>query len=90
MRDNYSRKKKNVWQMQQAKAKFSQFVENVNVKRYQTIIKQGEPVTVILVKNEFDKIIQSKTSFLDFFKAAPCQEFELTLQRSKDLSREFD
>jgi antitoxin Phd len=85
-RDN----KKNIWQIQEAKAKFSQLIEDANMKGYQTITKQGEPVAVILSKREFDKITQSKTSFLNFFKAAPCQEIELNIQRSKDLSRELD
>lgn len=81
---------KNVWQIQEAKAKFSQLVEDANRKGYQTITRQGEPVAVILSKKEFDKITQSKTSLRNFFKAAPCQEIELNIQRSKDLPREFD
>jgi len=85
-RDN----KKNVWQIQEAKAKFSQLVEEANIKGYQTITKQGEPIAVILSKREFDEMTESKTSLLNFFKAAPCQEIELNIQRSKDLLRELD
>lgn len=81
---------KNVWQIQEAKAKFSQLVEEASVKGYQTITKQGEPVAVILSKKEFDKLTQSKSSLLNFFKAAPCQEIDLDIQRSKDLPRELD
>lgn len=84
------RDNKNVWQIQEAKAKFSQLVEDANIKGYQTITKQGQPVAVILSKKEFDKITQSKTSLLDFFKAAPYQDTELNIQRSKDLPRELD
>lgn len=82
--------KKNIWQIQEAKAKFSQLIEDANIKGYQTITKQGEPIAVILSKREFDKMTQSKTSFLNFFKAAPCQEVEINIQRSKDLPREFE
>jgi antitoxin Phd len=85
-----NRHSKNVWQIQEAKAKFSQLVEDANIKGHQTITKQGEPVAVILSIKEFDKITQPKTSFLNFFKAAPCQEIELNLERSKDLPRELD
>ncbi|KAF3362494.1 hypothetical protein PHSC3_000967 [Chlamydiales bacterium STE3] len=85
-----NRDNKNVWQIQEAKAKFSQLVEDANIKGYQTITKQGEPVAVILSKKEFDKMTQSKTSLLNFFKTAPCQEIELNIQRSKDLPREID
>ena len=85
-----NRNNKNVWQIQEAKAKFSQLVEDASVKGYQIITKQGEPVAVILSKRAFDKMTQSKTSLLNFFKAASCQEIELNIQRSKDLPRELN
>ena len=84
-----NRNNKNVWQIQEAKAKFSQLVEDANIKGYQTITKQGEAVAVILSKKEFDKMTQPKMSLLNFFKIAPCQEIELKIQRSKDLPREL-
>jgi antitoxin Phd len=90
MKRDCSKKRDNLWQIQEAKAKFSQLVEDANVKGYQIITKQSEPVAVILSKKEFDKMTQSKTSLLKFFKAAPCQEIELDIQRSKDLPRELD
>lgn len=81
---------KNIWQIQEAKAKFSQLVEDANLKGYQIITKQGEPVAIMLSIKEFDKITQPKTSFLNFFKKAPCQEIELDIKRLKDLPREVD
>lgn len=85
-----SRKQKNTWQIQEAKAKFSKVVEEATTKGYQVITKNGVPVVVMLSKEEFDKISKPKTSLLDFFRAAPCQDIDLDLQRSKDLPREFD
>ena len=90
MKKDQTRENKNVWQIQEAKAQFSRVVDNANVKGYQIITKQGEPVAVILSKKEFDKLTRPKTSLLNFFKAAPCQEIELDIERSKDLPREFD
>lgn len=81
---------KNEWQIQEAKAKFSQLVNDANIKGHQTITKQGKAVAVILSKKEFDKMSQSKTSLLNFFKAAPCQEIELEIKRSKETPREVD
>jgi antitoxin Phd len=80
----------NTWQIQEAKAKFSQLVNDANKKGYQTITRNDEPIAVIMSKKEFDRITQPKVSFLDFFKAAPHQEIELEIQRSQDLPREFD
>lgn len=79
-----------IWQIQEAKAKFSQLIEEVGKNGFQTITKQGEPVAVILSKEEFDQMIKPKTSLYNFFKNAPCQDVELDIERSKDIPREFD
>lgn len=81
---------KNFWQIQEAKAKFSEVIEEACSHGYQTITKKGEPVAIILSKKDFDKLLQSKTSLIDFFKSAPCQEVDLDIQRSTDLAREID
>lgn len=81
---------KNVWQLQEAKAKFSQLIEETKIYDHQTITKNGEPVAVIMSKKEFDKLTRSKTLLLDFFKAAPFQDFDLDLKRSQDLSRDLE
>lgn len=85
-----SRTQKNTWQIQEAKAKFSQVVEEATKKGYQVITKNGVPVVVMLSKEEFDKMSKPRTSLLDFFRAAPCQDVDLDIQRSKDLPRELD
>lgn len=84
------KKSKNFWQLQEAKAKFSQVIEEATKKGYQTITKKGEPVAVIISKKEFDKITQPTTSFLEFFEAAPFPDIELDIQRSRDLPRKID
>lgn len=88
MKREYFSENKNTWQIQEAKAKFSKLVEDANIKGYQTITKNGEPIAVILSKREFDKITKPKASFLDFFKSAPCQQIKLDTRRSKDFPRE--
>ncbi len=80
----------NIWQIQEAKAKFSQLVEDANIKGHQTITKQGKPIAVMLSKAEFDKISRSKTSLLEFFKSAPCQDVDLDIERQKDLPQDID
>lgn len=80
----------NIWQIQEAKAKFSQLVEDANNKGYQTITKNGEPIAVIISNKEFNKFMKPKTSLLKFFKEAPHPEIELPIQRSKDLPRDIN
>jgi hypothetical protein len=52
-------------QVNDAKAKFSQPIEDV-------------------IDKKLGKITYPKTNLLNFFKAAPCQEVELDIQRFKD------
>jgi len=80
----------NIWQVQEAKAKFSQVVENANKKGHQTITKNGKPIAVVLSQEEFEKITEPKTSLLEFFRSAPYPELELDITRSRDLPREID
>jgi prevent-host-death family protein len=84
------RKHHNVWQIQEAKAKFSQLIQETTKHGRQIITKNGEPVAVILSKNEFDKLKGPAKSLIEFFKDAPFQETELEIQRAKDDPREID
>lgn len=81
---------KNIWQIQEAKARFSELIQDATQRGYQTITKNGQPIAVMISKEEFDKMNQPALSLLDFFRSAPCQEIEMHIQRSKDLPRKVD
>ena len=68
MRKHHDRNNKNEWRIQEAKAKFSQLIEEARIKGYQTITKQGEPVAVILSKKNLIKLLNLKLLFLIFLK----------------------
>ena len=68
MKRRHFKSNENTQQIQEAKAKFSQLVEDANSKGFQVITKQGKAVAIILSKKEFDELNKHKTSFLDFFK----------------------
>ena len=76
--------------MQEAKAKFSEVVDNATHEGYQIVTKNGEPVVVIISKKEFDGITKPKNSLLEFFKQAPFPETSLDIMRTKDLPRDID
>lgn len=82
-------RRKNTWQIQEAKAKFSQVVEEANQDGYQTITKQGKPVAIIMSVKAFEQLSKPSTSLLSFFKSAPYPEIDLDLQRCKELPRDF-
>ncbi len=45
------------------------------------------PVSMIISKNESEKISTPKSIFLDFFREAPFPELDLDIERDKDLGR---
>src|SRR5437660_6068 len=74
---------KGPWQIQEAKAHFSELIDTVLEKGMQTISRHGEEIALIISHKEFDRLLQPKESLLDFFKKAPCQDVDLDLQRKK-------
>lgn len=79
-----------VWQLQEAKARFSELVTEVERDGYHTITKNGRPVAVILSTREFEKTCMPKNALLDFFREAPLPELNLDFERNKDLGKDVD
>lgn len=80
----------NVWQLQDAKAKFSQLVSLAIRKIPQVVTKHGNNAVVLLSFEEYQKLIKPKKNLIEFFKASPLYGLELDLERSKDLPRDID
>ena len=84
------RRPKKVWQLQEAKARFSELVNEVEHGEYQIITKNGHEVAVIISKEEFENLQKPENTLLDFFSEAPYPEVDLDLERKDDLGREID
>ncbi|MES2272670.1 MAG: type II toxin-antitoxin system prevent-host-death family antitoxin [Chlamydiota bacterium] len=78
------------WQLQEAKARFSQLVNEVIEDGYHTITKNGHPVVVIISHEEFVKFKTPKNTLGEFLSESPFSTFDLDLERDKDLGREID
>lgn len=85
----YLRKTHRVWQIQEAKARFSELINAVEKDGYHTITKNDRPVAVILSKCEFEKMRTAQGGLLDFFRESPLSEFDLDLVRNKDTGRDI-
>lgn len=90
-RRNHTRTKKRVWQLQEAKARFSELVSEVeHGSGYQTVTKNGRPVVMIISKEEFEQMHAPENTLLDFFRESPLSETDLDLGRNDDLGRDVD
>ena len=78
------------WQLQEAKNRLSQVVEDALHEGPQTITLRGKPAAVVMSVEEFRKLTSPRTSLASFFRRSPLHGVELDLARSKELPREVD
>lgn len=78
------------WQLQQAKAHFSEVVRNAASNGPQNITVRGESVAVVISKVEFDKLVKPKLSFYEFMRQSPLIGLKLNLKRDKSPTRDVD
>jgi len=79
------------WQMQNAKARFSDVVRCAKQDGPQDITVHGKSVAVVLSRDLFDRLSGNSQSLAEFMQCSPlCGLEELTFERDQSLSREID
>jgi len=78
------------WQLQEAKNRLSQVVDQALHDGPQTITLRGKPSAVVVSFEEYRKLTMPRTGLSQFFRQSPLCGAELDLSRSADLSREVD
>ncbi|VAX05831.1 hypothetical protein MNBD_GAMMA26-593 [hydrothermal vent metagenome] len=82
--------KDNTWQLQEAKSRFSQLVENAMNKEPQIVTKHGNKAVVVLSFEEYIKITKPQMDLVKFLRNSPLAEIGFEITRSKDMPREID
>ena len=80
----------NRWQLQDAKSKFSQLVEQAMLNEPQIVTKHGKNAVVILSFDDYIKITKPTTDLVTFLRESPLMDVELDISRSPELPREID
>lgn len=78
---------KNVWQLQEAKNKFSNLVDRAHHDGPQFVTKHGKESVVVIAIEEYQKISKPQSDLLSFFKNSPLSGIRLDLTRDKSSSR---
>ena len=78
------------WQLQTAKAKFSELIRNVKTKGPQAITLHGHEEAVVLSKKDYDRLRKAAPSLVEFFKDSPFHGMELKTSRNKSASRKAE
>lgn len=81
---------KNHWQLQEAKSRFSEVVDEALSHGPQQITRHGEEVVVILSSKEFRRLTRPKGDIVAFFSRSPLSEVDIDLSRSKETARSLD
>jgi prevent-host-death family protein len=84
-RKQIPRNKHRKWQIQEAKAKFSELIKETVSSGYQMITKNGEPVAYLVSKEEFELYLKPKKSLLEVFDKCPYPEVDLDINRSDQI-----
>lgn len=77
-----------IWQLQEAKSRFSEVVDLTLKEGPQLVTRRGEEAVVILAANEFRRLSGQTTNLIDCLLSAPRGE-PLVLDRSPEPIRDL-
>ena len=72
-----------VWQLQEAKNKFSEVVDEAIKRGPQIITKRGVETVIVLSYAEYRKVMLNQKRLSDFFRESPLAEVDLDLRRDR-------
>ena len=77
-----------IWQLQDAKNKFSQVVDEALKQGPQIITKHGIETAVVVSYEEYRKMVTSQKKLSTFFQESPLSGVDLDLERDRSGLRE--
>ena len=80
----------NHWQLQDAKNKFSNVVEQAQHKCPQIVTKHGKEAVVIIAIEEYKKLVKPKNNIVKFFQKSPLAKYDIELKRNTDTPRDIE
>ncbi len=81
------------WQLQTAKARFSEVFRLVRTEGPQRITRQGKEGVVMISEEEYERLtmkLRQPKSLVQFFRDSPLVGVELDLERDRDNGRDLE
>jgi antitoxin Phd len=81
------------WQVQSAKARFSEVFRRARTEGPQRITRQGKEGVVMIAEEQFDKLVgksHQPKSLVQFFRQSPLVGVELDLRRDRAPGRDIE
>jgi antitoxin Phd len=94
---NRGKSQKNVckgqWQLQEAKARFSELFRRARSEGPQLITRQGKECVVMISDEQYERLVgkaHQPKNLLQFFRESPLVGVDLDLERDKDEGRDIE
>ena len=81
------------WQVQTAKARFSELFRRARIEGPQRITRQGKDGVVMIAEEQYDRLIgrsHQPASLVQFFRQSPLVGVDLDLERDRAPARDTD
>lgn len=78
------------WQMQEAKAHFSELMRRAAADGPQTITVHGRRAAVVLSPDDYDRLKRPRPSLVEFLRSSPLVGVDLNIERDKSPMRDVD
>lgn len=78
------------WTVAEAKARFSEVLEQAASQGPQTITRRGRKAAVLVSAEEWERRTRRKGTLAEFFARSPLAGSRLEIERSQDLPRDID
>ncbi len=80
----------NIWQLQEAKGKFSELVERARSQGAQIVTRRGEKAVVVIPFEEYESLTKRGNNLSQFLLNSPLFGSELTIERNKSFPRKVE
>jgi antitoxin Phd len=80
----------NIWQLQDAKSKFSEVVERALAQGVQIVTRRGKKAVVVMPFEEYEMLTHRGGSLAQFLLSSPLAVSELSVERNKSVPRNFE
>ncbi|MGH7125720.1 MAG: type II toxin-antitoxin system Phd/YefM family antitoxin [Stellaceae bacterium] len=78
------------WTIAEAKARFSEVVDEALARGPQTITRHGRKTAVVVSADEWERKTRRVGTLAEFFAASPLRGSDLKVRRRKDKPRKLD
>lgn len=79
----------NAWQVQEAKARFSELLRSAATEGPQAITVRGRTAAVVVSQDEYERLKGRKPSLVEFMRSSPLAGVDLEIERDRSPGRDI-